>query len=568
MGRASTCGSASPVDGMHHWRAYSITSDPDRPDGLISITPKLVEAGRCRPTSSARPGPGRSCGSAAWRAPSCCPTRFRSELLFVSAGSGITPIMSMLRSLDREGSLRTSSSCIPRAPSTTSSSAASSGELDQRHRGFRLHEQHTRQQRPHGAARTWRPVPGLARARGLPLRPGRDARRDGGHWEQAGGDRARLHMERFQPIIGAVRREHGDGGGSTSSQRRRGRADGNTPILVAGEQAGASLPFGCRMGICHTCVGCLCSGQIRDLRTGEVQGTEGEMVRTCINAPEGAIEISCDPTSRPDMSTIESPMAHLTPEQIEGIGRELDAIHDEVFAELGDRDRRYIVSMIEMHRRLVVLEPGDPSVLAREAGLDGRDGDALAGQDPREHGDRPQRDARPVGLDERPADQLVHLGLGLRLDAGGLEALPQLRAPHVHQHPRQGQRPRLRDHANRPAPEVESDLPASSRSTTSCWRRSSSGASRSTTSTWRRSGRGRSPSSSSRASSRAWPRRRAARSSRTTSRSPCSARLRPQVPRSCVGAGERPLCGPGATRSGPRWRPTSRRTSSATCGPT
>ena len=53
--------------------------------------------------------------------------------------------------------------------------------------------------------------------------------------------------------------------------------------------------------------------------------------------------------------TIESPMAHLTPEQIEEIGKEFAAIHDEVFAELGDRDRRYIVSMIEMHRRLVVL---------------------------------------------------------------------------------------------------------------------------------------------------------------------------------------------------------------------
>jgi fatty acid desaturase len=54
-------------------------------------------------------------------------------------------------------------------------------------------------------------------------------------------------------------------------------------------------------------------------------------------------------------SLIESPLTHLTPEQLDQIGRELDAIHDEVKAELGDRDRRYIVSMIEMHRRLVVL---------------------------------------------------------------------------------------------------------------------------------------------------------------------------------------------------------------------
>jgi ferredoxin len=69
-------------------------------------------------------------------------------------------------------------------------------------------------------------------------------------------------------------------------------SDGDTPILAAGEQAGASLPFGCRMGICHTCVGRICSGRVRDLRSGAVHGSEGEMVRTCVNAPEGAVEIA------------------------------------------------------------------------------------------------------------------------------------------------------------------------------------------------------------------------------------------------------------------------------------
>jgi fatty acid desaturase len=51
---------------------------------------------------------------------------------------------------------------------------------------------------------------------------------------------------------------------------------------------------------------------------------------------------------------IESPLARLSEEQIEALGKEFDAIHDEVFGDLGDRDRKYIVSMIEMHRRLAV----------------------------------------------------------------------------------------------------------------------------------------------------------------------------------------------------------------------
>ena len=45
------------------------------------------------------------------------------------------------------------------------------------------------------------------------------------------------------------------------------------------------------MGICHTCVGKLAHGRLRDLRTGEVHGEEGQMVRTCVNAAEGHVEI-------------------------------------------------------------------------------------------------------------------------------------------------------------------------------------------------------------------------------------------------------------------------------------
>jgi len=52
---------------------------------------------------------------------------------------------------------------------------------------------------------------------------------------------------------------------------------------------------------------------------------------------------------------IESPLARLSDQQIEELGREFDAMHDEVYGDLGDRDRRYITSMIEMHRRLAVM---------------------------------------------------------------------------------------------------------------------------------------------------------------------------------------------------------------------
>ncbi len=52
---------------------------------------------------------------------------------------------------------------------------------------------------------------------------------------------------------------------------------------------------------------------------------------------------------------IKSPSAHLSEEQIDALGREFDAIHDEVFGDLGERDAKYIRSMIEMHRRLALM---------------------------------------------------------------------------------------------------------------------------------------------------------------------------------------------------------------------
>jgi NADPH-dependent stearoyl-CoA 9-desaturase len=50
----------------------------------------------------------------------------------------------------------------------------------------------------------------------------------------------------------------------------------------------------------------------------------------------------------------ESPLARLTAEQIEQLGRAFDAIHDEVFADLGEQDAKYIRSTIKLHRCLVL----------------------------------------------------------------------------------------------------------------------------------------------------------------------------------------------------------------------
>ena len=52
---------------------------------------------------------------------------------------------------------------------------------------------------------------------------------------------------------------------------------------------------------------------------------------------------------------VTNPLSRLTKEQLDQLAKEFDAIHAEVYADLGERDRAYILSMIAMHRRLAVI---------------------------------------------------------------------------------------------------------------------------------------------------------------------------------------------------------------------
>jgi len=279
------------VDGIHHWRAYSLTSDPERADGCIGITPKLVEAGKVSPylVRQARPGDIVRLGGV--EGTFVLPDPLPERLLFISAGSGITPIMSMLASLRRRDrvddvvhihSARTAEGVIFGDRLRTIADADD---------GYRLHLQLTGEQGRFAATHLDELCPDWRERRAFASGPAELLDALTAHWEERGIP-ARLEMERFQPIIGGVS-AGGEGGPIRFAKSRVETAcDGATPILAAGEEAGASLPYGCRMGICHTCVGELRQGRIRDLRTGEVHGVEGEMVRTCVNAPEGPIEIA------------------------------------------------------------------------------------------------------------------------------------------------------------------------------------------------------------------------------------------------------------------------------------
>jgi ferredoxin-NADP reductase len=278
------------VDGVHHWRAYSLTSDPGRPDGFISITPKLLETGKVSPYLVRRARPGTIVRLGGVEGAFTLPAPTPRSLLFISAGSGITPIMSMLRDLDRRDAL---SDVVHVHSARTAEDVVFGAQLRalaERRAGYRLHLQLTATAGRASPGDVERICPDWRERETFASGPGAMLDELADHWGRD-GDGARLRMERFQPVIGG--HDAGGTGGPIrfSASGAEAASDGTVPILVAGERAGLVLPYGCRMGICRTCVGRLSSGHVRDLRSGKVSGQPGEIVRTCINAPEGPVEI-------------------------------------------------------------------------------------------------------------------------------------------------------------------------------------------------------------------------------------------------------------------------------------
>jgi ferredoxin-NADP reductase len=278
------------IDGVRHWRAYSLTSDPQREDGFISITVKNVDEGKVSPYLVRRGRPGTIVGLGGVEGDFVLPDDLPDELLFISAGSGITPIMSMLRSLDHRDRMRDVVLIHSARHRDDVIFGEQLRELERKHAGFRLHEQLTRDAGRLEPLHLDERCPDWRERRTFLSGPSEmlDAMQE--HWERH-GELERLCMERFQPKIGGDV-EEGEGGVIRFLDSDcEATCDGGTPILVAGEEKGLDLPYGCREGICHTCVGTLKTGRVRDLRSGKVSGNDGEVIRTCINAPEGNIEI-------------------------------------------------------------------------------------------------------------------------------------------------------------------------------------------------------------------------------------------------------------------------------------
>ncbi|ABK74765.1 ferredoxin reductase [Mycolicibacterium smegmatis] len=276
------------LDGRWRWRSYSLTSSPvtAHPKGrarTITITVKAMPEGFLSTHLVGGLEPGTVVRLAAPQGNFVMPDPAPASVLFLTAGSGITPVMSMLRTLVRRDQI-TDIVHLHSAP--TESDVLFGSELTAlqgTHPGYRLRIRSTRTEGRLDLERIADEVPDWRERQVWACGPEgmlADAERV---WKAAGvGEN--LHLERF-----AVKRAAPHGTGGNVTFERTGKtvhADAAKSLMEAGEEVGIRMPFGCRMGICQSCVVGLVDGHVRDLRTG-VEHDAGSRIQTCVSAASG-----------------------------------------------------------------------------------------------------------------------------------------------------------------------------------------------------------------------------------------------------------------------------------------
>ncbi len=207
-----------------------------------------------------------------------------AKVLFITGGSGITPVMSMLRTLARREQI-TDVVHLHSAPTESDVMfAVGAGRARTTpSRGYQLRLRSTRTQGRLDLGRLDDEVPDWRERQTWACGPEGMLSAAERVWSAA-GIAENLHLERFAVSKAAA---HGQGG--TVEFARSGKTltvDAATPLMEAGEQVGVRMPFGCRMGICQSCVVGLLDGHVRDLRTG-AEHEPGSRVQTCISAASG-----------------------------------------------------------------------------------------------------------------------------------------------------------------------------------------------------------------------------------------------------------------------------------------
>ncbi|MDO9451584.1 MAG: ferredoxin reductase [Stagnimonas sp.] len=284
------------IDGVRHTRCYSISSAPEAGDGRICITVKAVDDGRVSRFLVRELTVGTVIDIAAADGDFTMPYAMNDAALFIAAGSGITPVMSLLRSAAARDAMPQATLLYYTPSPADTIFREELLALSKTHPALTVQFVHTRTGSDNGLRGHFSAAHLKAACADWKSRRvwacGPSAMLDAieTQWSVQ-GLAEQLTIERFRPALRAASNDTTVGTLDFTGSSKQATREGSESILETAERAGLTPAHGCRMGICHGCTAKLVCGEVRDLRDGRVFGDEGDLIQICVCAPVGAVQI-------------------------------------------------------------------------------------------------------------------------------------------------------------------------------------------------------------------------------------------------------------------------------------
>jgi ferredoxin-NADP reductase len=282
------------IDGVRRTRCYSPANSAHATDGLIELTAKAHAGGFVSKHLQQNLTAGETVGLSQAEGVFALPEARPARVLLISGGSGITPVMAMLRTLTDEGHTGPISFLHYSNAAKDQIYAAELAEIAAKHPNVQLLRGYAEPQqggeleglfsRAHLNA-----VPDYAEAQAFLCGPPGMMKAVQKLWADE-GIAERLHLEHFSAAPVAVDSASAEGEVRFIRSERLAKNSGAT-LLDQAESLGLKPESGCRMGICHACTCRKASGRVRDTRTGEISDAGEADIQICVSVPVGTVTL-------------------------------------------------------------------------------------------------------------------------------------------------------------------------------------------------------------------------------------------------------------------------------------
>jgi len=282
------------IDGVRRTRCYSPSCSQLRADGRIELTIKAHPDGLVSQWLHANARVGLVVGLSQPQGSFTLPDARPDRMLLVSGGSGVTPVLSMLRTLCDEGHRGEVTFLHYADDREHVPHRAELEALAGAHENVRLLFAHTATDDGDltglfGAEHLEAAAPWHADAQTFLCGPPGLMRAVREHYKTL-GLLDRLHVEEFAPELATA---PGDATGTVRFADAGTSADNSgATLLEQAEAAGLSPEYGCRMGICFSCTQVKTKGCTRNIRTGDLDSDPDTEIQLCINVPVGDVELA------------------------------------------------------------------------------------------------------------------------------------------------------------------------------------------------------------------------------------------------------------------------------------